>query len=242
MHWAWACPITVAVAAAVTGVPCAHMSVGAVIVVVTLVASMGDALYCTLFCDGAKVVAADVVRCIKLVSHTIMAIATLVAVADAGDTWLTQPPPTSLMLLIYQYQFAAWALASIVDPFVHGGGTSIVYAVHHTVTLVLIAGSSATGWETVGVYVMLLSDLPDVFLSLARLTKAPAVFAVFAASFAVCRLLLLPFIVVVPAAVAAFTYDAPPPAPLVVALVLLQALNVAWVRDIVRHAFTLAPS
>ena len=220
--------------------PCTDVPVllGAIGVVAVVFA--GDYLYGRL--PATTPASVDgLVRCTKLVSHTLMAACCGVIVYTDGNNWLDARHLAPLMACaIYKYQFVAWSTFAVVDPFLHGG-SSVLYALHHAVTLALIAGSSATGWEVCGCVVMFVSDAPDVFLSALKLATDDSwrlrCFAAFTATFIACRMMVLPVFVVIPAVHHA--WNSPNDLVfhgLVAGLVALQALNAYWMGALCKAA------
>lgn len=109
--------------------------------------------------------------------------------------------PDASMKLYYRYEIGFF-FAELVAIFVETRRKDFLeYVIHHTITIIMMAGSMGDRNHDIGAYTLFLHDISDIFLCLAKVahyarleTITNISFGIFAASFAYLRLYCLPIV------------------------------------------------
>lgn len=247
MRRVWLLPLAVVVAAVVAGAPCASLNyffvaASMVFVIAAAVPTVASVLNVTLHNDLGRYV-----RTFKFVQHVLVA---ALALPYLTTDWVAAiGTSTAVSEFLHGWQFWSWVLFGFVDPFVHDSSTRffVMYAVHHAVTLTLIAYASSYSLTYVGAAVMATTETTDVLYSLLKLgvlSQRPSVrfqhcvFVTFALTWLALRIVGFSMLIFKPLLVGDPAPDAPFPA--VVCCAVLLCMNLAWGWKIAHAAVLLA--
>lgn len=249
MHPAWLVTQTVAACLALfppvkKAVPATSATAALPITAATLWSAYVFAAPALCALQRAQATPENKLRAVKLLHHVFTAAASGYFVVAYGSQAVhsaeSLPTHTWGSRALYAYALAAWILFSVLDVRMQADAArSPAIALHHLVTLALIAGSSSVGQEIQGALVLFFSDFSDVALSWVKLappgtahgrwTKAAVV-----VSWLLCRIVGLPAMVLVPGM--HLPRRTAGQTGLLGALSVLTALNVMWTVRILKRA------
>lgn len=171
-------------------------------------------------------------------------------VLDTKKHWQDWPMQEVTPLLMYYYKIELGAYIHQIMWTEVSRSDSVEMVIHHLATILLIVGSYMTSFTRIGASILLLHDYSDILLESAKIfnyiskakggkwacTVCDTLFALFAISFAITRLIFYPRYLVY-----SLLYEAPailgtwPGYPLfAVLLLVLQGLHIFWFYLILR--------
>ena len=158
--------------------------------------------------------------------------------------------PIAQLYLLFQVAFFVQELISLLFLSVPKKDW-IVQAIHHVVTCIILSLSLFSGYQRVALLTLLIHDISDVFMWLAKASKyalemfinhddhpiVTVFFVIFATSFFYARFFLLPINVILPTLRESLRFYRPIHATCTTGLVILQCLHIVWGVMILRIVY-----